>query len=201
MLRTERAWVEDGWDREPNYEAMCAARRLLDTDPAGAHAELRRLAERGSVKAMVFLGTIYRRGQNAEKDLSEAEEWYLRAARLDYIPATYLLGVTYSNQRRYWMAFEQFKIAARNNYVPAIHSLGMMYERGKGVAADPSKAKEIWERGSVFGNLRTRAALGRLLMSGKSGLVQWLRGMWLEHQAVVLGFIIQWRNPKDPRLD
>jgi TPR repeat protein len=200
MLRTERAWVDDIWDKEPDLKRLHEAWKLLDNDLPTAVAKLRLLADLGSIKSMVYLGTIYRTDVRIEKDLSEAEKWYLRAAQLDYIPATYGLGLIYLKRKYYRRAVEEFKRGAARNYMASIYMLGEMFYRGQGVAADVNKARELWERGNLFGYLYAKDALGKLLMTGKFGPLQWLRGMWLEHQAVVLGFIYQWKDPRDPRL-
>jgi TPR repeat protein len=196
------AWVDEvWWGSEPDLERLRSVPTLFDVDPVAARTELEHLAALGSVKSMTVLGTIYRRGQGTRVDLFKAESWYLRAAELGYVPANYCLGLIYLRRGYHRKAVDQFRIAADRSYMPGIHMLGNMYCNGRGIDKDLREARRLWEWGNSLGFIHAKTALAKLLMTGKFGLLQWLRGVWLEHQAPIFQFIIERKNPADPRLN
>ena len=73
--------------------------------------ELRQKAEKGDSVAQTMLGVEYMKGDQVEKDLDKAIEWWKKAAEKDYAEAEYKLGVCYHfgfgikkshKQARYW---------------------------------------------------------------------------------------------------
>lgn len=57
--------------------------------------ELRQKAEKGDSVAQTMLGVEYMKGDQVEKDLDKAIEWWKKAAEKDYAEAEYKLGVCY----------------------------------------------------------------------------------------------------------
>ncbi|MDY3137036.1 MAG: tetratricopeptide repeat protein, partial [Sodaliphilus sp.] len=58
-------------------------------------AELRQKAEKGDSVAQTMLGVEYMKGDQVEKDLDKAIEWWKKAAEKGYAEAEYKLGVCY----------------------------------------------------------------------------------------------------------
>jgi TPR repeat protein len=191
---------DDVWSSEPDLKRLQNAQRLIDQDPVRTIEEFQHLAALGSIKSMAFLGTMYRHGTDVEIDLEKSEYWYKQAADLGYIPAIYSLGLLYLKMKSSRRAVRQFEIGAQSNDMPSIYMLGKLHGRGQGTPLNPEKAKELWERGDQLGYLNAKTALGRLLLTGRFGLTQWFRGLFLVYQAIVLRFLIQRKNPRDERL-
>lgn len=57
--------------------------------------ELRKKAEKGDSVAQTMLGVEYMKGDQVEKDLDKAIEWWKKAAEKGYAEAEYKLGVCY----------------------------------------------------------------------------------------------------------
>ena len=57
--------------------------------------ELRQKAEKGDSVAQTMLGVEYMKGDQVEKDLDKAIEWWKKAAEKGYAEAEYKLGVCY----------------------------------------------------------------------------------------------------------
>lgn len=57
--------------------------------------ELRQKAEKGDSVAQTMLGVEYMKGEQVEKDLDKAIEWWKKAAEKGYAEAEYKLGVCY----------------------------------------------------------------------------------------------------------
>ena len=57
--------------------------------------ELRQKAEKGDSVAQTMLGVEYMKGEQVEKDLYKAIEWWKKAAEKGYAEAEYKLGVCY----------------------------------------------------------------------------------------------------------
>lgn len=85
--------------------------------------ELRQKAEKGDSVAQTMLGVEYMKGDQVEKDLDKAIEWWKKAAEKGYAEAEYKLGVCYHfgfgikkshKLARYWYekaAYQQHKSA------------------------------------------------------------------------------------------
>jgi RimJ/RimL family protein N-acetyltransferase len=189
QIRREEWWTvtdDDIWAVEPDVQQLRKAQTLLDTDPKSAIEIFHQLAAKGSIRSMVSLGTIYRRGTDIQRDLVEAERWYEKAAARGHIPGSYGLALTHLKAGYYRKAVIQFEIGANANFIPSIYMLGEMLYRAQGVSRNVAKARQLWEQVNARGYLPAKAALGRLLMEGHFGVMPGFRGIWLRLEAVVL---------------
>jgi TPR repeat protein len=112
--------------------------------------EALRWAARG-VKAadrvsMRTLGRLYFEGKGVPKDASEAVYWFRSSANAGDLWSQASLAILYFEGKDYEEAFCYAQMAANGGYQPAMYLLGQMYESGMGVAKDPIKAAEWYDK-------------------------------------------------------
>ena len=73
-------------------------------------------------------------------DPDAAVEWYLRAARIGFLPAMRYLGLVYEEKRDYESAYFWFLEAAMGGEENSLYHVGDYYYRGLYVREDPEKA-------------------------------------------------------------
>lgn len=102
-------------------------------------SKLQLLAQKGDAKAQFRLGMHYQTGIGIDKDLDNAEHFYLKAASQGYAEAQCELGNLYKrgiyktetgNVKNIPEAFKWLKKAAENGYCEAQESLSTMYSFG-----------------------------------------------------------------------
>jgi len=106
---------------------------------------LRQQAKQGDSWAQFTLGEMYRKGEDAAQDFTEAVRWYRRlAANSICSTAEYLLGIMCLKgegvPKNYTKAFKRFSQASTGGHKAAMEYLGRMYENGQGVPRDLERA-------------------------------------------------------------
>jgi uncharacterized protein len=167
------------WQNEPNLTELHYAYGLMATDPVGAVAKLRDLADRGSLMSMVYLGEAYRKGTGVAVDLKKADELYLQAAKGGSVLALYNVGLDYLEKRQFAEAKEAFEISADKGYLASARQLGKIYSRGLGVPKDIDTGRKYLEKALRAGYVFAKRDLAVLLMNGKFGALAKIRGVWL----------------------
>lgn len=106
----------------------------------------------------------------ARKDYSGARQHYEKAGNLGSAPATFRLGLLYSERNRlptdYAQARKWFEKAADQNIPAAMLSLGLLYETGHGGPQDYDKAYEMYSKAAGAGDRRAMKNLGNLYEMG-----------------------------------
>jgi len=167
------------WDSEPDMEALRHFHAMLATDPVGALAGLKDLSDRGSVMSMVYVADAYRRGIGTGVDLLQSNEWFRRATDAGSMVASYELARNYLEANASDKALEMLSMGAEKGYPPSMNVLGMMYVRGRRVPRDFNRARELLEGAAAQGHLYAKANLTNLLIKGRFGFRQRLRGLRL----------------------
>ncbi len=107
----------------------------------------------------------------ARKDYSGARQRYEKASTLGSAPATFRLGLLYSESNRlsidYVQARKWFEKAAVQNISSAMLNLGILYETGRGGAQDYAKAYEMYSKAATAGDRRAMKNLGNLYEVGR----------------------------------
>lgn len=67
------------------------------------------------------------------------------------------------------LAIEYLRAASAQGHAPAQHLLGTLYLTGRGVGADPAKAKDLFLSAVSSGNTDAQNALGQMLRKGLGG--------------------------------
>lgn len=79
-----------------------------------------------------YLGEFYMATENDDK-VEKAKDYLIQSAKVNDIPAFYLLGQIYEQQGDVNRAVSYYTYAASNNYAPAQYILASMYLSGTGV--------------------------------------------------------------------
>ena len=171
---------------------------------SGAHAELIRRyqesAESGDVDSRVFIGWIYSRGGgDVPCDYAKAKEWLQGAVEAGSADALYILGTIDYQLGDVKKAIDKFNSAAEEGYSAAYYQLGKMYQAGFGVARDPGKAYEFFQKGSELGHIFARRELAIILLKGYQGLINIPRGLLLFLWNIIYGTYVAIREPYGER--
>ena len=138
-----------------------------DDDVERTLAEVRARAAAGDVVAQFSLGSILYYG---EDELSQATDWFRKAATQGYAPAEFQMGQLYdfgfgvigdAEQ-----AFGWYRKAAEDGHAAAQRAVGDFYRRGRGVVADPTEAVAWYRRAADGDDLRAQYQLGQMYFDG-----------------------------------
>lgn len=91
------------------------------------------LAEAGKAQAQSLIASMYMLGLGREIDLSEAIQWYLKAAKQGHPVAQHNLGSLYLEQKKTVEALEWYLKAAEQGFPFAQEELGDIYAFGLGM--------------------------------------------------------------------
>lgn len=169
----------DRFANEPDIAGLSRAYAKMRTDWPYALSEFKSLAEQGSVMSMLYIADAYLFGIGATIDLKEHERWLQRARESGSASAAYKLGLLYLRTGDRDRAMENLLLSASLNFTPAVVRLGSIYARGQFVPIDTKIAREFLERAHSSGHAIARKELARLLIRGKFGLLQAMRGLGL----------------------
>ena len=122
-LHPERVYSSE-WEGAQKFFRISAREESLIHD--------RDLAERGSIQSQYKLALRYHTGDGVEQNLTEAIEWYKKAAARGHAEAQYTLAVRYYEgdgvEKNSWKAFKWYKLAAWQGHIEAQYSLAYMYK-------------------------------------------------------------------------
>ena len=123
-------------------------------------------ADKGNVRAMVSLVSLYADGQGVVQDFAKAREWAEKAADKGDARAMAQLGWLYANgpdvAPDYAKAREWYEKAADKGDAYAMAQLGWFYSKGQGVVQGFAKAREWYEKAADKGNASAKAQLEQL---------------------------------------
>ena len=119
----------------------------------------KRAVELGDVRAMVFLGEVYKTGSGVKLDKKKAERLYRMAADRGDAVAQNNLGALLDSEEE---AFRYYALSADQGYTYAETSLGCCYKNGAGTEVDLGKARYWFERAAAKGDDRAIELLARL---------------------------------------
>lgn len=187
------------WSKEPDVNELRNAYALLGSNFDEARQKLEKLADRGSVASMWYLGDAYSSGRYGAENPVEAKRWYQRAESLGWIPASYRLGRVYFSLKDYTLAFQAFSRGAENNYSPATYRLGMMYMEGLGTRKNLDECRRLLARATADGHLFAKRDLAGLYIRGTFGVPNVMKGLSmllsLTFELIVFTIRSGWRNP------
>ncbi len=106
-------------------------------------------------EAKFFLGDCYYAGKSVPKNLSQAMNWYRKAAEQGFAPAQYSLGNYYRQTKGVGQDLEEavnwYRKAAEQGFAPAQYSLGNYYRQTKGVGQDLGEAVKWYRKAAEQG--------------------------------------------------
>ncbi|QGJ69316.1 Hypothetical protein PBC10988_9890 [Planctomycetales bacterium 10988] len=148
LVKRELAEVQARHEKKSHSTALS---EQLGTYGEGRFDIWKSLAESGNPEAQTLLGACFKVGRFIEKDLTEARNWFRKAAEQRVAFAQYLLGTYYHSeeeQEDYQEARRWYQAAAQQNLALAQNCLGLLYRKGDGVSQDYEEAVR-WYRLAV----------------------------------------------------
>jgi hypothetical protein len=144
-----------------------AAFRKLESSPAQAVEELKKLATQGDLQSQLWLGDLLISGKNGvNPDPSEGVYWLRRAAEAGSTDAMANLGIAYQTgsgvPKDTTKALEWYTNAANKGNSYAANNLGLMIEKGEGVERNMIKALQWYQRSADLGNESAKQNLERM---------------------------------------
>jgi TPR repeat protein len=170
------------WQEEPDLEEYgrlyAGIMSGIESDIEHALIGFEALAARGSDASMFCLAWAYSTGgASRPKDLHKASYWYALAEQKGYATASYFLGVLRSELKDYREAFAAISRGAARGYLPAIYRLAWMFREGFGTAPDIDRCRTLLEKAASRGHLFAKRDLAGLLIGGRYGPRQAVRGV------------------------
>jgi len=188
---------------EPDAPALWRAYSTKDI--AEEEKAYKALAERGSMRSMVHLASLYfnRPEENGGPDIGQTEYWYQKAIDSGSASATYFASTFYLKVKNLEKAFEVLTIGAERCYAPSIARLARMYENGWHVKKDITIASNLYKKAACLGNVQ--AKMSRKFMIKKLfieegnciGLIKDIPAMWVVYFQYKY---LKWRDPDSERL-
>lgn len=162
---------------------------LAESDPDSAVEEMNRLAQKGSILSMVFLGDAYLVGRwGVTKDPDLGEHWLRRSAAGGSIEGAYHLARHLLGRGDYEAALDEYRRLASYGFSPAAFVLGALHYKGEIVAKDVRKALEYFREAGRLGHLPSRHWISYILMNNDMGFISWLHGL-AKRVSLVIPFV------------
>ena len=181
-----------------NIERFNNAKSLVAKDRKKAIEELEQLASSGSVLSMLYLGNLYKYGSNP--DLSKSGTWYRAAYERGALDGIAGLGIHYLSQNRFEDADRVFTEGVNDNDSVSTYYLARSFVLNPKSRKSYQKIKELYERATDLGQVRSKNQLAFILMKGHLCFQNIARGVYLYFSSVVDGLRIAIRDPNDRRL-
>lgn len=111
---------------------------------------IKRDADSGNIRACIFLGNLYMRGEYVARDIQTAELYYEKAEDLGSIKAKYLIGYNimegkFASSQSISKGLNKIYEAAKAGLPEALYFLGKVYYDGKYVSRDLDKSSYYFE--------------------------------------------------------
>jgi len=154
-------------DGSSAYDQLIAAINNLNDDGSYDSAErlasIKASADKGNMRAAVFLGDAYREGKYVAKDANTSRLYYEKAEELGSVKAKFILGEEavsgeFANQDIV-KGLNRVYQAAKAGYAPAQFYLGKIYFEGKFLEKDYSKAYLYFQASYSRGNQEAKRYL------------------------------------------
>ncbi len=186
-----------GYTREPDFTRVKSAYALLSTDPERALEEFRALADKGSLWSVYYIGYAHESGLGTPKHIEKARECYDLASRAGSAYAPFRLGRLHWLERDYDKAAEHFALGASRDDPRSMYWLAILCLR-ENTSDSVRRAIDLLKRAFALGHLQSGRKLGKLLMSGRFGILNAARGFFL---FLKIGFVAASLANSDPSHD
>jgi TPR repeat protein/predicted acylesterase/phospholipase RssA/ankyrin repeat protein len=165
----------DGLLTEQNYaEAIKWLTKAVEKSNAQALECLIQMAEdqtAGGAKAQLSLGILYENGRGVSLSVTDASNWYKKAAEQGLAEGQYRLGLMYEKghgiEQSDTHAVEWYTKAAEQGLAEGQYHLGCMYENGCGIKKNKILALEWYTKAAEQGNAEWQDNLGIIYRDGR----------------------------------
>ncbi len=188
------------WANEPDLERLRAANAVLGSDPRHALTIFQDLEKRGSIMSLVYIGHMFENGLGVKQDLSASERYYRRAYEGGSTSGLFSLGAVYWKSGDYVRAEQMFLRGSERRDPRSLYWLACIYLNKTIDNGRYEKAATLLEQAYSMGHIQSGRRLGRLLMTGRFGLLRKLMGLRLIISAAIAGAKIAVLNPSDERV-
>ena len=167
--------LADASQQNVQSDASCTL-AIVAKSVAGKRA---RLCDRDVVRQMAQQGHVFEQNQmgiasilaiEPGYSLSDAVQWFQRAALKGYAPAQVNLGLMYCNgwgvEQNYGACLRWLKAAVDQKYARAYFDLGILYFRGTGVRQNNSQALQLFRQAAELDDSSGQANLGYMYDQG-----------------------------------
>ena len=185
---------------EPDIERLQRAYADRTIDTTRSINELLALAEAKSTLAPLYLGWAYQHGQGVPENTAEAARWFKAGLARGDATCSYYLGHLYDKTALHNEASDVFEQGSTLGYIPSTYCLAMNTLEGRGRQANLESALKLLALASGGGHVFARRTMATLYLSGKFGLLQFPRGIWLLVSSVIRGVYLAIFSPDDIRL-
>jgi TPR repeat protein len=125
-------------------------------------------ANDGNANAQYNLAQLYEKGKGTEKSISEAVNWYRKAAEQGVLAAQTYLGLSYYSgpgemigvMKDYAEAYKWLIKSAEQGDTYSQYVIGSMYARGEGVGKDYVEAVKWYKKAAEYGQVDAQNNLG-----------------------------------------
>lgn len=151
-----------------NPDAQFQFAYCFDKDPEKKLRLLRLSAAQGNVAAMIWLGRAYEVGRyGVTTDLSQAMDWYIKAASTGEVSQQYAVGDMYAQGKIAPLNLEEaakwYAMAAHKGFPMALSKMGDLYAKGLGVPKDRALAIEWYLKAIDSDSIDAQRGLADLL--------------------------------------
>ena len=130
----------------------------------------------GHTPSLVMLGRIYETGRVPGRDITDANEYYLRAASAGDIQGMWHFGVNHLASKAgvtdHEVALHWLERAAGGGHAMAAWALGKMYLAGKLVAVDQRRGLQLLEQSARQQCPQARQSLIEIYSEGRYGVAR-----------------------------
>ncbi len=194
-----RPYDHESDDVDAYKEEIYLAFNAWQTEPPKGVKMLHSLAKKGSIRSVFYVACSYRDGLGVKVDDNLAESFFLQAHDAGFALASYYLGRFYLDRKRFTQALDVLSNSEELNYPPVLSCLGYMYMKGLGSEIQLDRAKNLFEKSAMLGNIWAKRRLSRILLTGRYGIIEYIRGVFLMGISIVFGTVVYARDPSDER--
>jgi TPR repeat protein len=181
--------------KEPRLEELSEAQALVSTDFSAARQKFEELVNQGSVMAMVYLAFAH----SERGEMEQAKSWYRKAYQSGSSNALFCLATILYHEGDVAEAERLWSDGVSKNDAPSMFPLAVIYLE----SLDEDKncqARMLLEKGHDLGQFRATQLLARRLATGKYGISNVPRGVFLFLKFLFSGFLVAHRDPNSRRL-
>jgi TPR repeat protein len=134
--------------------------------PCEANDECITRCDRGDAESCATIGARYDSGKGIAQDSEKAHEAFERACAQKHPEGCYQLALGWGDDQS---RVANYRIACEANHALACTNLGARYGKGKGVTADPGRARELADKACKLGDSMGCSNLGMYMRDGTGG--------------------------------
>jgi TPR repeat protein len=188
------------WQNEIFSDQLWNALQTLKIDRRDGINELTGLTNKGSVLAMVYLGSaLIKDSREIPENAVLGENWLTRSAELGSIEGEFILAYHLVEAGSIDAGIQSYENLSHKGYAPAQFALGHRYFTGDRLPNDIDKALFYFRAATDNGHYPSKRYLARI-MTSQGGLRNKINGIFLRCQVFVSSFRTYLTYPNSDRV-